>query len=440
MGGHQGVAADVERLATLVAELGRVPGKEEVKRTFRWGSKRAGDALREYRQSVQHIAQPAPARRGVEVTGTRDGLTVTSTGRIRTLDDLLATAQVDTSRWEVATWKANSWEAAGKDADGRLVVETLYQVTAHLRPVTLTDEGRMQAVAAAVIDAMRSAPPRPIGGPTGARTGTPPATGLLLEVSVPDLHIGKLAWAEATGDVDWNLDAAEAAFRRALGTLLRKASPFGPERALLVIGNDLLHVDGPANTTTRGTPQDVAGMWQQAFRRALDLMQTAIESVARVAPVEVVTIPGNHASALEHVLGEALAALYRDDPRVTVDATAAPRKYRVWGDVLLGFTHGHNEALDDLPAIMAAEAREAWGRTRVREWHTGHLHHRRTRRRVYDVDELREHRGVAVRILPALCPPDAWHASKGHVGNLRAAEAYVWSREGLEAMLVGRPA
>jgi len=439
VGGHQGVAADVERLAALVAELGRVPGKEEVKRTFRWGSKRACDALREYRQSVQHVAQPAPARRGVEVTGTRDGLTMTSTGRIRTLDDLLAAAQVDTSRWEVATWKANSWEAAGKDADGRLVVETLYQVTAHLQPRTLTDEGRMEAVAAAVIDAMHSAPPRPISGPRGHRVSQPPQTGLLLEVSAPDLHIGKLAWAEATGEVDWNLDEAERAYRRALGSLLRKASPFGPERALLVIGNDLLHVDGPGNTTTRGTPQDVAGMWQQAFRRALDLMQLTIESVAAIAPVDVLTVPGNHAAVLEHVLGEALNVLYRDDPRVTVDATAAPRKYRVWGNVLLGFAHGHGEALDDLPAIMAAEAPEAWGRTSVREWHTGHLHQRRSRRRVFDVDELREHRGVAVRILPALCPPDAWHAGKGLVRNLRAAEAYIWSRDGLEAMLVGRP-
>lgn len=439
MGGHQGVAADVERLAALVAELGRVPGKEEVKRTFRWGSKRACDALREYRQSVQHVAQPAPARRGVEVTGTRDGLTVTSTGRIRTLDDLLAAAQVDTSRWEVATWKANSWEAAGKDADGRLVVETLYQVTAHLRPVTLTDEGRIRAVADEVIAALRAAPPRPLAGPRGARVGQPPATGLLLEVSVSDLHIGKLAWAEVTGEGDWNLDEAERAYRRALGSLLRKASPFAPERALLVIGNDLLHVDGPANTTTRGTPQDVAGMWQQAFRRALDLMQVTIESVAQVAPVDVVMIPGNHAAALEHVMGEALAALYRGDPRVTVDATAAPRKYREWGGVLLGFAHGHGEALDDLPAIMAAEAPDAWGRTRVREWHTGHWHHRRTRRRVYDVDELRDHRGVAVRVLPALCPPDAYHAGKGYTRSLRAAEAYLWSRDGLEAQLIGRP-
>lgn len=431
------LAADVAAVEALAQGLGRTPKRDEVKAHLRWGSGRANRALRAYK--AEHETEPRPTRDEVTVTGHGDTLEVTGKGRIRTLDELLAAAEVDLDVWRVERWKANSWEGFAKAPDGSLVVETLHQVTAHLRPVTLTDEGRMQAVAAAVIDAMRSAPPRPIGGPTGVRTGTPPATGLLLEVSVPDLHIGKLAWAEATGGEAWDLDEAERAYRTALGSLLRKASPFGPERALLVIGNDLLHVDGPANTTTRGTPQDVAGMWQQAFRRALDLMQTAIESVARVAPVEVVTIPGNHASALEHVLGEALAALYRDHPHVTVDATARPRKYREHGNVLLGFSHGHTESHADLPSIMAAEAPEAWGRTSVREWHTGHLHQRRSRRRVFDVDELREHHGVAVRILPALCPPDAWHARKGYIGKLRAAEAYLWSHDGLEAMLVGRP-
>lgn len=431
------LAADVAAVEALARDLGRAPKRDELKARLRWGSTRANRALRAYK--AEHETEPRPTRDEVTVTGRGDTLEVTSKGRIRTLDELLAAAEVDLEAWVVERWKANSWEGFAKGPDGSLVVETLHQVTAHLKAVTLTDAGRVRAVAAEALAALRSAPPRPIGGPTGARTGRPPATGLLLEVSVPDLHIGKLAWAEATGNVDWNLDEAEGAFRRALGTLLRKASPFSPERALLVVGNDLLHVDGPGNTTTRGTPQDVAGAWQAAFRRALELMQVAVESVAAIAPVEVVTIPGNHATALEHVIGEALAAVYKGHPHVTVDATAAPRKYRTWGQVLLGFAHGHGEAQGDLPAIMAAEAQEAWGRTSVREWHTGHLHQRRSRRRVFDVDELREHHGVAVRILPALCPPDAWHASKGYVGNLRAAEAYVWSREGLEAMLVGRP-
>ena len=43
--------------------------------------------------------------------------------------------------------------------------------------------------------------------------------------------------------------------------------------------------------------------------------------------------------------------------------------------------------------------------------------------------KTQEFHGVRVRILPALCPPDAWHSAQGFVGNLRSAEAYVWDGE-----------
>ena len=50
--------------------------------------------------------------------------------------------------------------------------------------------------------------------------------------------------------------------------------------------------------------------------------------------------------------------------------------------------------------------------------------------------KLDEQHGVRVRVLPALCPPDAWHAENGYVGNQRNAEGYVWNdREGLIAQV-----
>ena len=37
--------------------------------------------------------------------------------------------------------------------------------------------------------------------------------------------------------------------------------------------------------------------------------------------------------------------------------------------------------------------------------------------------------GVRVRVSPALCPADSWHSENHFVGNLRSAEALVWSRD-----------
>lgn len=41
---------------------------------------------------------------------------------------------------------------------------------------------------------------------------------------------------------------------------------------------------------------------------------------------------------------------------------------------------------------------------------------------------------MTVRILPSLCASKDWHTSRGYIGNIRSAEAYVW---GAEEGLVG---
>src|SRR5690606_17690610 len=107
----------------------------------------------------------APAGVSIETRGDGDTLEVTGKGRIRTLSELLAAAEVDLDVWRVERWKANSWEAFARASSGELVTETLHQVTAHLRPTAATEEGRLKAVQAVVLEALRSAPPRPVSGP-----------------------------------------------------------------------------------------------------------------------------------------------------------------------------------------------------------------------------------------------------------------------------------
>ena len=95
------------------------------------------------------------------------------------------------------------------------------------------------------------------------------------------------------------------------------------------------------------------------------------------------------------------------------------RKYHQYGKCMLMLTHGDKGKREDYPLLMATEQAKMFGETRFREAHTGHVHQTKTQ----------EFHGVRVRILSALCPPDAWHAENGYVGNLRSAESYVWDRE-----------
>jgi hypothetical protein len=58
-----------------------------------------------------------------------------------------------------------------------------------------------------------------------------------------------------------------------------------------------------------------------------------------------------------------------------------------------------------------------WADTTFRECHTGHIHQ----------TMVQEFHGVRVRVLPALCEPDAWHAASNYVGNIKTAESYAWN-------------
>jgi hypothetical protein len=114
-----------------------------------------------------------------------------------------------------------------------------------------------------------------------------------------------------------------------------------------------------------------------------------------------------------------LAAYFRQTD-VTVDTTATHRKYVEWGHCLIGLTHG-DTARKRLGTLMQVERKEAWGRSRVREWHHGHLH-----REAQTVTEG----GVTIREHLSLSPPDSWHAVEGYVGAPRGMDAYLYHADG----------
>ena len=102
-----------------------------------------------------------------------------------------------------------------------------------------------------------------------------------------------------------------------------------------------------------------------------------------------------------------------------------PRKHLRWGNTLIGYTHGEDEAHRDLPSIMAAEWPDQWAATLYREWHVGHWHKRKET--VYTAGDT--FNGCRVMILDSLCGTDAWHHKKGYVRSGRAATAHVYHEE-----------
>lgn len=337
-----------------------------------------------------------------------------------TLEDLLTACKVDRTEWQVARHVINKWEVGAKQEDGSVLRTPLFQIKAWL------ERSRGLDIAKAlreVVQEIRISPP------VAARVeSTFSSLGAddphLLEVSMPDIHIGKLTWAPEVGE-SYDTALAPTIALTAAHNLWAKASVFPIRRVLLPLGNDLYNVNNAAGTTAGGTPQDEDGRWKKTFKVGIKLAVDLIEFFRGKTPegVDVMIVPGNHDPERVYYLGCVLEGIYSKTSDVRINNGEKARKYFRFGQTLLGFTHGQGEKHDKLPLIMAGEAAQDWAQTVHHEWHLGHLHHKK---------ETRYHAGqefgpVRVRILPSLCPADEWHFNSGYVGSKRAAEAYLWS-------------
>jgi len=358
---------------------------------------------------------------GMTIEGERAQLVQTVNEPIKTLADLIRVCEIDTQEWEIVSWKANKWEAAAKDdTTGKLISRPLFQVTATMkRRVSVMDARR--AIDAMMADFKAKATPRP------APRRILPAGEHMLEISIPDLHIGKLAWSEETAGANYDHKIAIRLYREALESLILRTAAFRFSRIVVPVGNDFFHSDTKAGTTTGGTPMDVDSRFQKTYVAGRRLMVDAVERLRQIAPVTLVMVPGNHDSLSTFCLGDSLECWYHRTRDVTVLNAPTPRKYIEHGKVMILFTHGDKGKKDNYPLLMATEQPEMFGRTKYREAHTGHLHQL----------QVKEQMGVRTRISPALCAADAWHNEHHFVGNQRAAEAFVWHpEEGLVSLAV----
>jgi hypothetical protein len=365
---------------------------------------------------------------------TQDTWTITlPKTRIHTLEQLLEFCKVDLTVWEVERFVVNKWEVGMKPPatteymeteDGRRIpawvrfdaepiIEPLYQVKAFLR--------RKKAIVFALkeIQDLKELSKTGISAPknTFKKPKTQP---VMLEINLTDHHFGKLAWGLETGQANYDVKIATQVFHRALDTILSRAPFSSYEEIWFVVGNDLFNADDTQGRTTSGTQVESDVRHEKTYVTVRTLMVQAIEKLRPLAgKVRVIVVPGNHDHNATWHLGDSLELYFSKHEDVTVDNRPCSRKYHQFGQTLIGYAHGDKGKLKDLPMLMATEARELFGATKFHEIHTGHIH-------TLKVDEKH---GVRVRILSALCPPDAWHSENGYVGNLRSSEAFVWDKE-----------
>lgn len=301
------------------------------------------------------------------------------------------------------------WEALGKDGQVVKLKHTTY---------------RIQADELAALEEMASSVIKP-----APQAKAHNVEGGLLVLSLPDQHVGKLAWGKETG-TDYDIKIAVDTYLDAVANLTSSTAHYRPGKVLYIVGNDLVHVDNSSNTTAAGTPQDVDSRWPKVVGAAFEMVASTIETVAEQADVDVVITPGNHDTHTTYMIGFALAQRYRNDERVKIINRPSYRQYYREGKLLFGITHGDGVKEDKLPLVMATERPHDWGDTKWREWFLGHFHRRKAVQTVTINDEL----GVLITRLPSLTGVDSWHFKHGF-GGLRHAEARVYDPS--KGVLVG---
>lgn len=378
-----------------------------------------------------------------EYTVGRDFINIVlSSPRILTEEDLITQFQVDTTKWEIESFQVKTSEGYRKDKQvdwhvqggvveeghsvdsGKMLVVPLFHIRAKFR--RKVEEIRANLVIQDLLEDVKRGikPIKPIFYNPNKR-----GTEYLYEIDMPDIHFGRLTWADESGE-DYDIKIAHDAVHTALDKLLNLGMDYKVSKILLPIGNDFFNVNSKLNTTVHGTPQQEDTRWSKTFTKGRRLIAEVIDKCLSVAPVDVLILTGNHDEEKTFYLGEVLDAQYSKHPNVTVDNSPKTRKYYLHGVNLIGFAHGYDEKIYQLPSLMALEAPEMWAKSKYREFHTGDKHHK------FDSNE----NGVTVRILRALAARDAWTVNNGYVGALRAAESFLWHpTEGLIAQFTATP-
>lgn len=343
--------------------------------------------------------------------------------RIRTLDELLRVCEVDLDTWKVDRFICNKWEMGYTDKDtGKAATEPLYQVKAFLsRKLNVVDAKK--EIADLLAHAKKDAPsPKFVKKLQGKKGG-------MFEINLTDHHFGKLAWKLETLVANYDVKIATEVFTKAIDTLIQR-SPFETyEEIVFVVGNDLFNNDDTQGRTTAGTQVESDLRHEKTYKIARIAIVDTIENKLRPRAdrTKIVVCPGNHDQNSVWHLGDSLELYFSKYDDVEVDNSPSSRKYHRYGNVLIGYTHGHLAKKKDLPMLMTVEAKQDYCHTRFHEWHISHRHQ----------TEVIESHGTRVRTLSTLCPPDGWHAENGYVGNIQSSEAFVWDKiEGLIYIVV----
>ncbi len=232
-----------------------------------------------------------------------------------------------------------------------------------------------------------------------------------------DYHLGMYAWRNE-GGADWDINIAERIIISALGAMIEQSPK--AHTAIINIQGDFLHTDGKTPVTpAHKHVLDADSRFPKIRRAAIRIIRCMVRQALEAHDyVHLIIAEGNHDEESSGWLADAFSVHFEDEPRVSVNDSDLPFYAFEWGTNMIGVHHGHKVKNEQLPLLFASQFPEQWGRTKRREIHCGHRHHR---------DE-KEYNGVTVIQHPTLAARDAYAARGGWIAD-RAAWSITYHKQ-----------
>ena len=328
-------------------------------------------------------------------------------GQDLTPTNILTAHGLDPSKWELVSCKNNYWQQQKKG--GQLL--TLYQSKITAKPIK--DAVSIEDIKEHFAELQCRYKPR-----TSSYTKSS-GRHYLYEVNIADLHLGKLAFEDETGDA-YNTEIAKDRFFKVIDDECERLDKIKSEidQIVFVWTNDFFNSDGISGSTTGGTPQDNDAKWTKLFLTGCEILVTAIDILSQYAPVKTFYIASNHSRQVDFYATCYLEAWFRNNDNVDIDVNLKPRYYIHYGTNLLGFAHSYYEKKQNLPHLMSVECSKEWGESTYREYHLAHYHS----------EKVEENGGVIFRWLPSVTGADAWHTDCGYVGAVKRSYSFLYDK------------
>lgn len=246
----------------------------------------------------------------------------------------------------------------------------------------------------------------------------PPIQDKMILIGISDLHYGLLAKDNLSEE--YNMKIANERFNKILTDVIqRKQDNQDIEKVILLIGNDFLNADNLQGTTSRHmTPQDQETNWYEMITSATEMLIEGIEKLRFFFPkIEVVNVKGNHDEMSMFGIMQTLNAYYKNSLSVIINTDCRFRQYIKYGTSLIGLSH--NERIQDITKIMAAESGTDWGECKYKCFLLGHLHDRK---------EVGDDYGVDIYRLPSVSGASAWTSQQGYCGTNKMSQSFVFDK------------